>query len=324
MDILERYSSIIDFAEISKIRSLRRGAISREHWRPFLENLKTLSAYVASRPLPVSFELSGPVVRAGAAGELPPEIEKTLGEAIDQLIPWRKGPFEIFGLEIDAEWRSDLKWDRIVPHLDRLQGARVADIGSSTGYYMFRAGAFQPEVVIGFEPAERCLLSFELLRLFLPSQNLVTEPLGVEQIDLFPNFFDVMLCLGILYHHRNPHKLLLKMKSAMKPGAQIVAESLAIPGDEPVALFAPDRYAKARNVYYIPTAACLAAWLVRAGFKDVEIVSSVKLTEEEQRATRLAPWESLKDFLDPNDSSKTVEGYPAPLRVCVVGRRSEQ
>ncbi|MGB1293533.1 MAG: DUF1698 domain-containing protein, partial [Pseudoalteromonas sp.] len=30
--------------------------------------------------------------------------------------------------------------------------------------------------------------------------------------------------------------------------------------------------------------------------------------------------ESLIDFLDPNDTSKTIEGYPAPLRAILTAK----
>jgi tRNA (mo5U34)-methyltransferase len=35
---------------------------------------------------------------------------------------------------------------------------------------------------------------------------------------------------------------------------------------------------------------------------------------DEQRATDWMTFESLEDFLDPEDHSKTIEGHPAPLR----------
>ena len=39
-----------------------------------------------------------------------------------------------------------------------------------------------------------------------------------------------------------------------------------------------------------------------------------KTTVEEQRSTDWMTFESLADFLDPNDANKNVEGHPAPLR----------
>lgn len=43
-------------------------------------------------------------------------------------------------------------------------------------------------------------------------------------------------------------------------------------------------------------------------------------TTEEQRRTEWMITESLADFLDPNDHSKTVEGYPA-LRAVLIARK---
>ena len=33
--------------------------------------------------------------------------------ALQALQPWRKGPFDLAGIHIDSEWRSQLKWQRI-------------------------------------------------------------------------------------------------------------------------------------------------------------------------------------------------------------------
>ncbi|MEM7054742.1 MAG: DUF1698 domain-containing protein, partial [Pseudomonadota bacterium] len=66
-----------------------------------------------------------------------------LAETLKQLIPWRKGPLNLAGVKIDSEWRSDWKWQRIVPAID-LVGQRVLDIGAGNGYFgfqMLNAGA---------------------------------------------------------------------------------------------------------------------------------------------------------------------------------------
>ncbi len=49
------------------------------------------------------------------------EAERTqLRQCLQTFIPWRKGPFELFGIYIDSEWRSDWKWQRVAPHLSDL------------------------------------------------------------------------------------------------------------------------------------------------------------------------------------------------------------
>ena len=41
---------------------------------------------------------------------------------------------------------------------------------------------------------------------------------------------------------------------------------------------------------------------------------------DEQRRTDWMTSESLAEFLDPNDRSKTIEGYPAPLRAVLTAK----
>ncbi len=82
-----------------------------------------------------------------------------------------------------------------------------------------------------------------------------------------------------------------------------------------------DRYAQMRNVYFIPSAPALKNWLEKCGFVDVRIVDMSVTSTEEQRRTEWMVTESLADFLDPNDASKTVEGYPAPLRAVLIARK---
>ena len=48
-----------------------------------------------------------------------------------------------------------------------------------------------------------------------------------------------------------------------------------------------------------------------------EVLETSKTEADEQRKTPWIEGQSLEDFLDPDDSSKTVEGYPAPARVYV-------
>ena len=46
--------------------------------------------------------------------------------------PWRKGPFNVFGVAVDTEWRSSLKWNRIAGHVN-LRERRVLDVGCGGG-----------------------------------------------------------------------------------------------------------------------------------------------------------------------------------------------
>jgi tRNA (mo5U34)-methyltransferase len=46
---------------------------------------------------------------------------------------------------------------------------------------------------------------------------------------------------------------------------------------------------------------------------DVNVTST-----QEQRSTEWMSFHSLENFLDPDDHSKTIEGYPAPRRAIIT------
>jgi tRNA (mo5U34)-methyltransferase len=257
----------------------------------------------------------------GAQNGLDSKSRKLLEDAVRELIPWRKGPFKLFDYEINSEWRSDKKWNRLSSVWGSLAGKRVADVGCGNGYYMFRALEHDPECVIGFDGSEIAFYQFELIQRFIQAKNLQIEPFRDDYLENFQNFFDVIFCLGVVYHHRSPMDLINRLFRSLRRNGRLVIESQTYPGEQNTAFFNPDRYAKARNIYFVPTASCLASWVWRSGFEDVEILSEVEVGADEQRKTQLAPFESLEDYLDPNDKSKTVEGFLAPKRAIVCAKK---
>ncbi|MCK5680766.1 tRNA 5-methoxyuridine(34)/uridine 5-oxyacetic acid(34) synthase CmoB, partial [bacterium] len=264
-------------------------------------------------------DLTGDIVTIGRREDINRDEYDQVSKVMRNFIPWRKGPYKVFGIDIDAEWRSCRKWDRVLPSLPDLRDKVIADIGSSNGYYMFRMAPHQPKAVIGFEPYLQHYFTFQTLNSFARLTNLHMEFLGVEQLGLFVNSFDVVFLMGILYHRISPLESLKEVKKSMKRGGTLIVESQAIPGDTPVALFPEHRYAKAPGTYFIPTATCIKNWMLRAGFVDVEIFCSHSMSNKEQRRTEWMTFESYDDFIDPNNPSLTVEGYPAPLRVFLKG-----
>jgi len=155
-DILAEYSSIIKFEQIARLRGIGRAKLETKHWERVRKVLSKLPLFEAGagRTVP-RVDVSSPTIVVGEQGDLSADEEEQLECAVRELIPWRKGPFELFGITVDAEWRSDFKWARIEPHLEPLSGKRVADLGCNNGYYMFRASSQRPELVVGFDPSER-------------------------------------------------------------------------------------------------------------------------------------------------------------------------
>ncbi|MGK3134969.1 tRNA 5-methoxyuridine(34)/uridine 5-oxyacetic acid(34) synthase CmoB [Pantoea trifolii] len=237
------------------------------------------------------------------------------------LMPWRKGPYSLHGTEIDTEWRSDWKWDRVLPHISPLQHRTVLDVGCGSGYHMWRMIGAGAKLVVGIDPMQLFLCQFEAVRKLLGDDRRAhLLPLGIEQLPAL-QAFDTVFSMGVLYHRRSPLDHLMQLKNQLVSDGELVLETLVIEGDENAVLVPGERYAQMRNVYFIPSAAALKSWLEKCGFVDVRIADYAVTSVEEQRRTSWMTSESLAEFLDPNDSSKTVEGYPAPLRAVLVARK---
>ncbi len=269
---------------------------------------------------PSGVRLNTPAVGAGAAAEMSEPERFRLQMLLKQLCPWRKGPFDLFGIRVDAEWRSDLKWDRVAPHLPDLAGKRILDIGASNGYYMFRMAASNPGLVLGLEPQSAFFCQYLTVQKYLNQPNVACLPATYEEMPKLAGCFDLVFCMGILYHRRSPLDMLKEIYDCLKPSGTLVLENLVLEGNNHLCLFPEDRYAKMRNVYFIPDLSVMESWLSRAGFKSIQCVDVTPTTSAEQRKTGWIQTESLSDFLDPYDPAKTVEGYPAPVRAVFTAR----
>ncbi|TYT73407.1 tRNA 5-methoxyuridine(34)/uridine 5-oxyacetic acid(34) synthase CmoB [Desulfobotulus mexicanus] len=269
---------------------------------------------------PSLVDLDGDCVFVGRAGDLSEEESRIFFHVLQALIPWRKGPFSLFGVDVDTEWQSSMKWNRIIPFLPELGGKRILDIGSSNGYYLFRMASQKPAMALGVEPFLPYYYQFQLIQHYLAHPDLFMLPAGFEALPEMPGFFDVIFCMGVLYHRKSPVTFLQDVRRYMKSGADLVLETLVIEGEEPVSLTPLGRYAKMRSVFFLPTVNCLKRWLGHAGFRDIRCVDMAYTKTFEQRRTDWAFDESLEDFLDASDPLKTVEGEPAPLRAVLLAR----
>ena len=240
---------------------------------------------------------------------------------LKQLMPWRKGPYDLHGIYIDCEWRSDFKWQRVLPHLAPLQDRLILDVGCGSGYHMWRMLGEGAQMVVGIDPTELFLCQFEAVRKLLNDDrraNLI--PLGIEQMQPL-GVFDTVFSMGVLYHRKSPLDHLSQLKNQLRKGGELVLETLVVDGDVNTALVPADRYAKMKNVYFIPSVECLINWLQKTGFNNVRCVDVALTSLQEQRKTEWLENESLIDFLDPQDHSKTIEGYPAPKRAVILANK---
>jgi len=263
-------------------------------------------------------DFSTDAVRIGRSDEISESQQIELREKLIEFWPWRKGPYEIFGIDVDCEWRSNLKWNRLKDHISPLDRRHILDIGSSSGYYMFKMLEQNPDLVIGIEPYINFFYQFRLLNGLARQDNIITLPFRFEEMIDFKKKFNTVFCMGILYHRKSPIEFLQKIRQSMAKNGELVLETLVIEGEEHICLYPLDRYAKMLNVYFLPTIPVLEVWLKKAGFRNIRCVDMTRTTVEEQRSNEWVKTESLIDFLDPNDSMKTIEGYPGPVRAILI------
>ena len=290
--------------DIEAVRKERQKWLDWKSIRPLREMLEGLPKREGKLYFPES----------GAVG-IDVEIDDEVVEVAKSLKPWRKGPFQIGDLFIDSEWRSQIKYSIIQPHLN-IENQIVGDIGCNNGYYMFRMLEERPKKIVGFDPSPLFRTQFDFIDSFIES-GIEYELLGVEHLQYYGIEFDTLLALGILYHRSDPIATLKSLRQGLKKGGTLILDTFYIEGDEEYCLFPKNRYSKIPNIYFVPTIPALENWIERAKFSNFEVIGKYPTTTQEQRKTDWIDGESLDNFLDPLDSSKTVEGYPAPKRVYV-------
>lgn len=291
----------------------RYGDLSR--WENVLNNLPDYSADS------ISLNQSSVSV-AGAT--LSDEQHDALKAQLKGLHPWRKGPFNLFGVEIDTEWHSDWKWDRLAEHIEPLNGRKVLDVGCGSGYHCWRMRGAGAELVIGIDPTPLFITQFFSLQKYIQDPYVTVLPMGIEHLPAKMQAFDTTFSMGVLYHRRSPFDHLIELRDSLRPGGELVLETLVIDGKDGEVLVPEDRYARMGNVWFLPSSAALQNWLKKVGFSDIKLIDESTTTIEEQRSTEWMTFYSLEQFLDPDDHSKTIEGYPAPKRAIISAKRAKK
>jgi tRNA (mo5U34)-methyltransferase len=238
--------------------------------------------------------------------------------ALLDLRPWRKGPLRFGNVTVDAEWRSDLKWARLEDQVSPLGGRSVLDVGCGNGWYAIRMREAGARCVIGVDPTVLFNVQFAAARHLTGTEHVHVLPLRLEELPVGARAFDTTFSMGVLYHRRDPDAHLRELMGTLKPGGELVLETLVAPGDGDDVIVPQDRYARMRNVWHLPTVSRLCGWLGSAGFGSIRVVDVTVTTVREQRPTEWMTFESLAHALDPEDPALTIEGLPAPTRALVV------
>ena len=299
--------------DLNTLRDERKKWLTWKNIIPYQEAIKTLKTY---EDVEVKLGDRVEVQIPNLSNEDAQQIEET---AL-LMKPWRKGPFQLNNLFIDSEWQSQIKYNLLEPHFD-LKDKIVGDIGCNNGYYLFRMLSQEPKKLIGFDPSAIYYSQFQFINHFIKS-DIVYELLGVEHVEFYEHKFDTLFCLGVLYHRSDPVAMLKSLFKGLNKDGELILDTFMIDGEGEMCLTPRDRYSKIPNIYFVPTVSALKNWCYRAGFETVEVLETMKTESNEQRKTEWIDTQSLEDFLDPNDDTKTVEGYPAPKRVYIKAIKS--
>lgn len=260
-------------------------------------------------------------VSIGTAGQCSDSERSELKKLLLGLQPWRKGPYNLFGLELDTEWRSDWKWDRLVTHIAPLSGRKVLDVGCGNGYHCWRMAGAGARLVIGIDPHLLFNMQYWAIRHFLRNPPVYVLPLALEDLPEKLQVFDTVFSMGVLYHRRSPIDHLYALKDCLRQGGELVLETLVIEGEEGVTLLPQERYARMPNVWFLPSCATLESWLLKSGFKNIRLVDTGFTSIEEQRSTEWMTFESLPEALDKENPALTIEGLPAPKRAIFIAEK---
>ena len=266
-------------------------------------------------------DLNSDRITVTSANKLDEETEQSLHDGLYALKPWRKGPYQIFSEHIDTEWRSDWKWQRLEKHISDLHGRKVLDVGCGNGYHCWRMLGARASSVLGIDPSMRFLVQCLAIQKYLPSDHFHFLPIGIEDMPRDMPYFDSVFSMGVLYHRRNPVEHLIELRNLLRPGGELILETLIVESAAGGILRPTERYAMMRNVWSIMTVETLAQQLEQAGFEKVRCIDRNQTSLEEQRRTDWMQFHSLKEFLDPSDQSKTIEGYPAPERAIFIAEK---
>lgn len=260
-------------------------------------------------------------VNIDASADIGVDSKQQIESALQGLIPWRKGPYTVHGTHIDTEWRSDWKWDRLLPHISSLSNRTVLDVGCGNGYHCWRMAGAGARKVIGIDPSPRFIVQFQMIKHFIGQQidaEVDVLPVAMEQVPYDLQAFDSTFSMGVLYHRRSPMDHLRELKSTLRPGGELILETLVIEGELGDVLVPEGRYAMMNNVWFLPSVETLLSWVRKIGFINPRVVDVNQTTTEEQRSTEWMKFHSLTNFLDPKNPALTAEGHPAPLRAVIV------
>jgi len=184
-----------------------------EEWRRIIDELPG-AASLSIQPDAQAVVIDG--------DHLSPDSSNQIRTLLQGLTPWRKGPFRIHDIELDAEWRSNVKWNRIIGSISSLTGRNILDVGCGNGYYAFRMLNEGAEHVLGVDPTLLYVCQFLALKKLAGIKSVHVLPLRLCELPAGSASFDTTFSMGVLYHQRKPHEHLGQLRDTLRADGELV------------------------------------------------------------------------------------------------------
>ena len=189
------------------------------------------------------------------------------------------------------------RWQMILPELERTFDGRwgtirALDAACNEGWFGFEVAKLGARAVIGFDARRENVRKANIVRAQTDARNVSVR---VDSIfDISPSrygTFELVLCLGLLYHLEDPMGALRRLRS-VSTGLCVIDTEVARPGppisvergpqdgvvttDEAIAVIAEPHFqrnplASITGISFVPNLPALKAMLRHAGFRDVVV-----------------------------------------------------
>ena len=105
---MDYISLLPETAQAESIRTIRQKRLdwAGQDKKGFLRYRKPAERLASFTARHVDCE--GDIVTIGAVGERTEKEREAIKNDLRAFMPWRKGPFSVFGIDVDAEWRSEI------------------------------------------------------------------------------------------------------------------------------------------------------------------------------------------------------------------------
>ncbi len=215
------------------------------------------------------------------------------------------------GLVTPGTDNSPQKYERL--HLpESLAGKTVLDIGAYDGFFSFAAERLGADRVLAVDTLawERGGASgwpcFELAHGVLGSR-VEAQKVDIHDVaDAGLGTFDVVFCLGVIYHLRDPLRALEAVAKVTNDLLVLETHTDATHVRRPAMVFYEgDELAGDASNWVGPNEALLASWLREAGFRDIRFVYRRTFFERAARAINHAGWR-LNQFPGLLDQGRVV------------------